>query len=177
MNPSKNKILVWAVIFLIIANVAVLATILIMHNKQGHQRGTPADYLVKELDLNEDQQNKLHTLAKEHHEQSEKIKEQIKKSRENFFNLISQSKNDSSKNIDSLRLTFLSETTTKLRELEQLTFDHFKQIRAICTPQQQKKFDEIIEDVLQMIASGPPQGPQGNDHMPPPGDRRPPPEH
>ena len=56
MNPSKNKIPVWAVIFLMIANVAVLATIWIMHNKQRSQRDTPADYLVKEPGLNDEQQ-------------------------------------------------------------------------------------------------------------------------
>lgn len=173
MTPSKNKILIWAVIFLMIANVAVLATIWIMHNKQKPQRGTPSDYLVKELGLNDEQQNKLHALAKQHHEQSEQIKEQIKNARHDLFKLLQQPNVD-----DSAKKIAADNVAKNLEQLDLLTFDHFKQVRAICNPQQQKKFDEIIEDVLQMIASGPPSGPpQGNDHMPPPGDRRPPPEH
>ena len=172
MNSSKNKILVWAVIFLMIANVAVLATIWVMHNKQRPQRGTPADYLVKELGLNDEQENKLQALAKEHHEQSEKIKQQIKAARHDLFKLLQQPDvNDSAKKIAA------DNVARKLEQLDLLTFDHFKQVRAICTPQQQKKFDEIIEDVLRMIATGQPGPPQGNDRLPPPGDHMPPPEH
>lgn len=171
MNPSKNKILVWAVIFLMIANVAVLATIWVMHNKQRPQRGTPAEYLVKELGLNDEQQNKLRALAKDHHEQSEKIKEQIIDARHDLFKLLQQPEVN-----DSAKKTAADNVATELEQLDLLTFDHFKQVRAICTPQQQKKFDEIIEDVLRMIATGPP-GPQDNDHLPPPGDHIPPPKH
>ena len=67
-----------------------------------------------------------------------------------------------------------------LEQLDLLTFDHFKEVRTICTPAQQKKFDEIIEEVLQMIASGPLRGRPGmnnGERMPPPGDHMPPPEH
>ena len=68
-----------------------------------------------------------------------------------------------------LKKTAADNVAKNLEQLDLLTFDHFKQVRTICTSQQQKKFDEIIEDVLQMISSGPPHGPQkGNDHIPPP---------
>jgi protein CpxP len=172
MNPSKNKILVWVVIFLMIANVAVLATIWIMHNNSRPQRGTPADYLVKELGLNDEQQNKLHALAKEHHEQSEKIKEQIKNARHDLFKLLQQPEIN-----DSAKKTAADNVAKNLEQLDLLTFDHFKEVRTICTPQQQKKFDEIIEDVLQMIASAPPRPQPGNDRRPPRDDHMPPPEH
>ena len=81
---------------------------------------------------------------------------------------------------DSTKKAAADNVAKNLERLDLLTFEHFKEVRAMCTPGQQKKFDEIIENVLQMIASGPPPGrpgPNGRDHMPPPDDHIPPPEH
>ncbi|HUS02243.1 MAG TPA: periplasmic heavy metal sensor [Chitinophagaceae bacterium] len=164
MNISKNNLLIWSVILLVIANVAVLVTIWSTHRKQGPGRGTPADYLIKELNLNSDQQNKLRSLAKQHHEQSLKIREGIKSARHDLFKLLQQPAID-----DSTKRSAADNVAKDLEQLDLLTFDHFKEVRSICTPEQQKKFDKIIEDVLQMIASGPPgRGPRHGEHMPPP---------
>ena len=175
MNVSKNKILIWAVILLVIANIAVLATIWLTHNKQRPERGTPADYLVKELGLNNEQQNKLRSLAEQHHERSLNIREQIKEARHDLFKLLKEPGVD-----DSTKKAAADNVAKNLEQLDLLTFDHFKEVRTICTPAQQKKFDEIIEEVLQMIASGPLRGRPGmnnGERMPPPGDHMPPPEH
>lgn len=171
MITSKNKILTAAVILLMLANVALMATLWWHHRSPRHPgRGTPADYLVKELGLNTDQQNKLKELASEHHQQSEKIREKIKDARHELFSLLQQPGTS-----DSIKKSAADNVSKQLEELDLLTFDHFQQVRALCTPEQQKKFDAIIEDVLEMIASGSP--PPRNGERPPPGERRPPPEH
>lgn len=171
MISSKNKILTGAVILLMLANVALMATLWWHHRPQRQpERRAPADYLVKELGLNNEQQNKLKALASEHHLQSEKIKGKIKDARHQLFSLLQHSGTS-----DSTKKAAADSVSKQLEELDLLTFDHFQQVRAFCTPDQQKKFDEIIEDVLEMIASGPP-SPRNGDR-PPPGDHRPPPEH
>lgn len=172
MNTStKNNLLIGSVIVLIIANVAILTTIWYMHHRDVVHRGTPADYLVKELGLNEEQKNKLHELASEHHHQAQQINEQIKNARDSFFSLLKQP------NVtDSTKKTAADNIAKHLEQLELLTFDHFQQARNICTSEQQKKFDEILQDVLRMIG-GPPQGqrPEGppphDGNGPPPPDR------
>ena len=50
--------------------------------------------------------------------------------------------------------------------LDILPFEHFKKVRALCTTEQQIKFDQIIEQVMQMLA--PPQNPGGQAGLPPP---------
>lgn len=174
MNATKNKILIWAVIVLMVANVALLVTIWINHDRQRRpEKGSPADYLVKELILNAEQQNKLRELGKQHHEASEKIRGQIKDARHQLFALLQQPGI-----ADSTKKSAADNVAKYLEQLDLLTFDHFQQLRAMCNPEQQKKFDEIIEEVLQMIASGPPPGrPPRNGEQPSPDDRRPPPEH
>ena len=173
MNTStKNNWLIGSVIVLIIANVAILATIWYMHHKQVTHQGTPADYLVKELSLNDEQKNKLHELAAEHHQQAQKISQQIKNARDSFFSLMKQP------NIsDSIKKAASGKIANYLEQLELLTFDHFQQVRAICTPEQQKKFDDILQEVLRMVAPpGDHHGPEGpppgdGEHMPPPPER------
>ncbi|MGZ3904989.1 MAG: hypothetical protein ACXVC6_14910, partial [Bacteroidia bacterium] len=44
-------------------------------------------------------------------------------------------------------------------QMELLTYDHFKKIRAICKPDQQKKFDEVINKALEMMGPPRPGGP------------------
>lgn len=165
MNPSKNRILSWAVFGLVIINVAVLIIIWSTLHKRP-ERPRPSDYLIKELGLSNEQQKKFLSLAGEHRRQAQKIREQVKEKRHDLFKLLEQPNID-----DSSKKAAAAGVAKNLEELDLLTFDHFQQLRAICTPGQQKKFDEIIEEVLQMIASGPPPGrpPHDGGHRPPPG--------
>ena len=166
---KRNNLLTWLVLILIVANVAVL-TIFWMGHKRNEDRphGTPAEFLTKQLGLNGKQQAQLTELGHAHHQASEKIRGRIKDARDQFFGLLkTPNVNDSAKHRAA------SAVSDNLKELELLTFDHFQQVRSICTPEQQKKFDEIINEVMQMVG-GPPPGP-------PPGRRRdrqpmPPPE-
>ena len=175
MNPNtKNNLLTWLVVILILANLAVITLFWMAHHRRQQRAvGTPQEFLVKQLGLNEKQQQQLHQLASEHHMQSEKIRGKIKDARDHFFDLLKQS------NVtDSAKLEAAAPVADNLKQLDLLTFEHFRQVRMLCTPDQQKKFDEIINEVLQMIGGPPPGGPPGG---PPLGARRggppgPPPE-
>ncbi|HTN45731.1 MAG TPA: hypothetical protein VL098_05235 [Flavipsychrobacter sp.] len=37
------------------------------------------------------------------------------------------------------------------RELEVLTFYHFRELRSICNPKQQQRFNEVIHDAIEVI--------------------------
>ena len=52
-------------------------------------------------------------------------------------------------------LNALSEKVAhKMAVADQMVFRHFQEIRAICTPKQQVKFDEIIKDALHQQGRG-----------------------
>ena len=161
MSPnSKNTILTWAVVILIIANIIVIILFWLGHQRQQRPHQTPADFLTKELGLDAKQQAQLHVLANQHHLESEKIRENIKQARDHFFELMKQTNVQA-----SVRDSAASTIALNLKNLELLTYDHFQHVRMLCTPDQQKTFDRIIEKVVKMIA-GPPPGP-------PPGERPP----
>ncbi len=175
MNTTKNKLLTWLVILLLIANVASIALFWIGKNKPPRpaQNGSPAAFLTKELQLDSMQQQLFEVLRKEHHDSAEKIRAQIKDAKEAFFSLLKQATVvDSTKENLSKSISVLSE------KLDLLTFNHFQKLRTICKPEQQEKFDDLILQVTHMISQQRPRGPAGD--RPPPrdhnGKRPPPPE-
>ena len=180
MNPTtKNNVLTWLVVVLMLANIGVITLFLMGRHHQEEKRGTPGEFLVRELNLDTKQQAQLHELASKHHTESEKIRGEIKDARDHFFDLIKQPNvNDSAKNATA------TEVADKLKALDLLTFDHFRQVRMICTPEQQVKFDKVLNEAMRMIGGPPPgprqggpggrkmgpprEGPPGNDSEPPP---------
>ena len=45
------------------------------------------------------------------------------------------------------------------KQIEMVTFNHFTEVRKLCTPQQKEIFNEIIEDVLHSLT-----GQEGREH-------------
>jgi protein CpxP len=181
-TSSKYKMLTRSVILLIIVNVAMLSTIWIMDHRQPAPMGYPADYLGRELQFSNEQQTQLLALADAHHRKADSIKLEIKDSRDSLFVLIRMAQVD-----ESIKKELSENIGRNLARLDLLTFEHFRQVRAICSPEQQQKFDTILQDVIQMIGSAPPNRkhqpgpPRNDDRMSPPdderGDRKPPPEN
>ncbi|MBL7746479.1 MAG: periplasmic heavy metal sensor [Chitinophagaceae bacterium] len=162
---AKNKLLTWLVLLLLIANAATIA--FFWMNKTKHPpppKGTPKDFLVKELQLDTKQQEQLEVLVKEHQQAARQLRVKIKEGKENFFALLKQpAVTDSTKNeLSAVVSSYIS-------QLDMLTLGHFQKVRNLCKPEQQVKFDEIINEVTTMIGQpGPPMGP-GNGRSPGPG--------
>ena len=175
----RNKILSGLVILLLIANVATIVFFWTgMRKSQSPPPQRTAEYVIKELSLNDSQQKQYETMITQHRKQTKQIREQIRDSKDSLFDLLSNPNiNDSSKHYMAAKISSLNQ------QLELLTFEHFKLVRKICNPDQQQKFDKIIKDVLRMMAApaphenrppGPPPGerpigPEGDQMPPPPG--------
>ena len=162
----KKNLLLWSVIILILANIAMLATFFITRvHKAPHPAQTPALFIEKELGFDETQKQKFDELHKEHHDESEGIRRKINGEEDSLFSLLPNASSDSAKEQLIKQLAF------NKSEIDRMTFDHFRKVREMCNPTQQKKFDVIIHDVIRMIAPQPPQGPTpplGRPPLPPP---------
>ena len=163
MEPvSKNKLLTWMVILLVIAN-AVTITIFWLNRKEQRPpaNSAPAQFLINELKLDKVQQEKFMELVKEHRGQVESIRKNIKAAKDSLFALI---RNDQAS--DSMKQAAADAASKLTSQIDVLTVNHFQKVRKICTPEQQSKFDEIIMEVTSMMAPPPPQRP-GNPGPPP----------
>ena len=95
------------------------------------------------------------------------LRENVKEMKEAFYADLGKPILD-----DSLKVR-AQKIESKMAEADVITFRHFQQVRQMCTPAQQKHFDEVILDLIRSIERP---GPQGGPHQggPPPRDGRPP---
>ncbi|MCB0724504.1 MAG: Spy/CpxP family protein refolding chaperone [Ignavibacteriae bacterium] len=180
---SKNKFLAWVIIILIVLNVLSLGALWFQKNREprpmheypgrlpDNKKG-PGDFLAKELGLSEEQVKQFDTLREQHRTTVDGLLKEMQDAREELFAQVKSDNPDMSK-VEQLESTIGQKTT----ELEKATFEHFKQLRAICTDEQKTKFDEIIIDAMKQAG---PKGPMNQDGPPdgmrqgPPGRQGPP---
>ncbi len=157
-SKTKNKLLIWLVILLLTGNTASIVIFWLGKNKQSIvTKGTPKEFLIKELQLNSRQQEELELLMVRHREETPELRKKIRQAKKDFFDLLKQ------QNITDSNLQAAAKNVSlSIEQLDLFTFEHFKKIRELCTPEQQDKFDRIIQQVTTMMP--PPQrfnGPDG----------------
>jgi Spy/CpxP family protein refolding chaperone len=185
---TNNRLLPVITLLLLTANIVTLGYL--WTHRSGTTRepmpprppaGQVFEFLTKELQLDSAQQQAYKILREEHQAGQQHLQDSIRKAKDALFELLKM------QNIpDSLVQIQAAKAAAAEQLLDLFTFKHFQKLRAICTATQQKKFDEIIQDVLRRMAPAKrPQGPPPpgmRDGMPPPGEgpgpdgeRRPPP--
>ncbi len=166
---NYNRWLSIATLFLLIANIATLTLLWTQNKKQGlditqHSAPEPVfEFLTKELQLTQQQQLEYRQLRDKHQSGQLQYRDSIRTSKDSLFSLLKQP------NVtDSLLEHYSKRATVYDQQLDILTFKHFQQVRALCTPKQQEKFDEIIKDAMRRM--GGPRGRRpGPENHPPPG--------
>lgn len=185
---SKNRFWGLAVLLLVLVNIATLVTFWILKGsnpfKQDGPRKEVVDFIVRELKLDSLQKKQFILLKEEHQQQIRTIKDSIRKAKDDLFGLLKDPNSSEESIVSASKITAALEA-----EIDLVTFRHFQKLRKICTPEQQKKFDEIIDRVVHSIGSGQPGGRppgpppngggpnEGRPDGPPPGEdgNRPPP--
>ena len=168
---KKNKRLGWVVLLLIVMNIVSLSALWIGHtNRPGAKRGSVASekYLQERLGLSEEQLQAMTDLREEHFGQMEKIRRDFLSAREAFHK---QPRNEN----NTARMDDLAARIGSLQaQMEKEVYYHFSAMRDLCTEDQKKIFDEVIEDVLRRGENR--GGPRSKGPPPPrPGGHRPPP--
>lgn len=168
---KKNLLLYVLLVFLIVVNGFFLFNYLGTSDKTENRNRPkgPANFIVKELNFNDEQMLQFERVNRKHHHEMRRISDDIKQLKDALFNKISEvSINENA--IDSIT-TLIGE---KVKEKDIEAFYHFKSIQELCNDEQKEKFKRIINDALHK---------QGRKDNRPPlrnGDgehRRPPPRH
>jgi hypothetical protein len=145
-NIVKNKLLTWSIVLLVLAN---LLTIGFYWAGRIHlmNEGSPKDFLASQLNFDENQKKQYFDLAKEHHENAQKIREKIKVSKDAFFDLL-QKENIS----DSTKTAAARVVSLHLEELDLYTLEHFKKVRALCNREQKEIFVSVIHQITGVVS-------------------------
>ncbi len=169
------RILQWIIGVLVLCNIGLMSFIWLRPHAGGPPPGeTPRDYVIRSLGFTADQVKKYDALIKDHHSRMQQLKHEADGYRHALFANLNTAQPGNT--ADSLS-TLIGNTQ---KTIEKVTYDHFAQVRALCTEAQQKEFDNIIEDLTKRM-SGPPHPPRGGrpghpgGPPPLPGDDGPPP--
>jgi Spy/CpxP family protein refolding chaperone len=145
-NIVKNKLIVWVIVILVLANVVTLVIYWGGHIRQMRE-GTSKEFLASQLKFDENQKKQYFDLAQDHHENAQKIREKIKISKDAFFDLLKEP------NIsDSTKRAAAKNVSLNIEELDLYTFDHFKKVLDLCNPEQKKLFDTILHQITGAVS-------------------------
>lgn len=143
---ASNKFLTIAVILLLLINVAMLVFML-KGKKQGARKPggkDPFALMVKELNMTDSQQTQYKQMKEAHFSAIRPMFDSIRALKKSLFNLVKEENvNDSMVNNYS---TLIAEQQAIV---DKTTINHFRTVRALFTADQQPKFDEFIQKMIQ----------------------------
>ena len=150
----KSRFLLFLIFILVLLNLGTLIFMWLsrppMPDRQGGRGENAGKFLVEQVGFNAEQQEKYSQLREAHQEMAHQTQDSLRFYKNSLF--------DNLPTRDSIAADRASANIARLqRKLEMNTFNHFVAVRNLCTAEQTKKFDAIIEDVLKMMA--PSQGP------------------
>jgi Spy/CpxP family protein refolding chaperone len=159
-DSSKIKLLAGTTILLIVLNIVIVVFIWFgphpprpTHQETGGPGPDRAEVIIHELKLDDAQRMQFEQLRDEHHHIIMNVNDKDRHTHQALFDLVKNGQ-DNSGTSDSL----INEIAENRKQIEHATYDHLERLRKICTPEQQKIFDDIIINLFRRGPDGPPQG-------------------
>lgn len=147
----NKKTYIWTIVVLIVINIGTLISLWTVNTNQESSQPVREEYfqnrthhfLCRELNLNDNQQKQFHTFGKEHFLESGKIMKNIQKEKERLYKEISTNTTNDEK---------INEIGNKIgnlyKERELQNFYNFRRMNSICTPEQSKQLNFLIDEML-----------------------------
>jgi periplasmic protein CpxP/Spy len=143
-TPNKSKIYILIISLLLLTNIGML--VFFMCNKGNEKKGGRGDksammkeFLQKEVGFTAQQIVQYDTLSSLHKQKMKADFDALKNNKEQQFKELG-AKGFS----DSAIIATATQSAEKQKEMETNMLKHFAEIRKICTPQQQPKFDSLF---------------------------------
>ena len=148
MAVSRNKIYVSLIGLLLLSNLALVA-FFVMNKpekrevRKDHPGSYMKDALKNEVGFNDQQMADFDKMADQHRQQMRPLFEDIGKTKESFYKMLSQPQT-----ADTVLSQAARQIGDKQKAIDIKIFTHFQNIRQLCTPQQQPAFDSLIQRVV-----------------------------
>lgn len=156
---NKQRFLWVTIILLLLLNLGTLAWLFFSQNKPGGGRppAGAADFIVEQLQLDQQQQEQFRELRQQHRAIIRKVLEEDKRLHDSYFSLL-KTDNPDKRMADSVAALMAEQRS----RIEAAAFDHFAQLRKICRDEKQKKlFDETIDEIARHAGAPPAPLPAG----------------
>ncbi len=146
---SNNKILSIAVVSLLLINIAL---VILMVKGKDHQsegkrsggKGDPFEVMAKELKMSAEQKKSHQQFRDDFFKTVKPLWDSVRSAKSAFFELVKDSAvNDSVLNVHNKRISDIQLSVDKI------TFEHFRRVRALYSGEQQIKYDELVQKMMQ----------------------------
>lgn len=111
----------------------------------------PRKSLVELLELKGEAAQSIRKLETQHFQDKDALIDQSRRLHEQLFRSFSMTTKDST---DIAQL--IDRIVENQRETEQMTFDYFKEVDALCTPEQKKELQEVLHHAIGRMGGPPP---------------------
>ena len=144
---TKNKWFLFLLGFLLLANVALLLSFFVFGEKSDpgevKKSGQSPGYLSRELVLTQEQELLFKEKKEEHFKRIKPLWEEIRKTKDTLYRQLSNPDfNDSAVNAITSRLA------AKNKLSDEMLFNHFRELRKLCSDEQKAKFDTLIPQMM-----------------------------
>lgn len=147
MNQLRiYKVLVF---FLIVLNLGTLSYFWWTAREPHHRHRNPISKMLK---LDENSAKKINKLEREHFSIKDEL---LRKNSSLHLELFKAFKAEN----EVRKLELIDSIAANHKQIELMTFAYFKEVNEVCSPEQQKKLERLIQDVFSH-AGGPPNPPR-----------------
>ncbi len=144
---KRNRLFVIIIAILVVVNLTTIAVLFFSPRTGGRKsRAEVVAFVERQLGLTDEQKRIFSDLREKHIQKMIAIAREQHELRRSMFDLLKQEHPDEAEVLRKADSLGQKETEIALE-----TFDHFRQLRASCTPEQQKKLDAIMREVLRTI--------------------------
>ena len=150
---ENKKVLMWVIIFLLVANLSALVTlIIIFKNNQTNRYPITKKFnsefkgrsFIENMGLDDEQLHFFQEAKQKHIEEKRHISDEIIKNR---LELIEEMSGD---NPDLKKLDSLADVIGTLQsDIKKLSYRHFMELKSKCKPEQRDKLNDILDRMIE----------------------------
>lgn len=153
-SVSRNKNLLFIIAALLLTNIAVLVYFLWIKQPEpkpdGQKKNGMTEMLQKEVGFNDEQVGQYKQLKEEQRATIRPMFDEMRKAKDSLFRLLSDPGVS-----DSIINKASEAIAQKQKALDLQTFSHFKKVRALCTVEQQSKYDSMVLRMFRKMGKPP----------------------
>ena len=146
-KQNRSKVFLTIIGILLVANIAMVSFFLLKKDtkreKRPDRKAIIANFLKTEIGFDTAQLQQYDTLSNRHREIMKKMFDSSRITKDNQFKELTTANFS-----DSAMNNIADRSAAFQKAMELRTFNHFKKIRLLCTPEQQPKFDSLFDKVL-----------------------------
>lgn len=147
---NKIKFLYFIIGLLVVSNIILLIFFLDNRSNSFHPN-KPRNIVIERLHFDKEQIQRYDSFIRNHRKKSRELGHQIQELKKELYSYLVENQNDSAV------FNLISKISKKQGEFELVHYNHFLEIKSICTPAQMPLFKKMSKELLDIF-------PMGNNH-------------